>query len=105
MGLSVALRLRQVRASRPEADDSLSTRCQPLNTLQSLTMSNVMSQLCRPEHAEVAMCQTLTITLPAQELPDVPVTLVADKWISDTTSDGAAGLWEVKTAHRLPEAC
>ncbi len=25
------------------------------------------------------------------------VTLVADKWISDTTSDGAAGLWEVST--------
>ncbi len=23
------------------------------------------------------------------------VTLVADRWISDTTSDGAAGLWEV----------
>ncbi|CAK0763482.1 hypothetical protein CVIRNUC_003062 [Coccomyxa viridis] len=29
-----------------------------------------------------------------QEMPDVTVTLIADKWVSDTTSDGAAGLWE-----------
>ena len=24
------------------------------------------------------------------------MTLIADKWVSDTTSDGAAGLWEVR---------
>ena len=31
-----------------------------------------------------------------QEMPDIAVTLIADKWVSDTTSDGAAGLWEVQ---------
>ena len=39
---------------------------------------------------------------PSQEMPDVTVTLIADKWVSDTTSDGAAGLWEVRwSANRV----
>ena len=31
-----------------------------------------------------------------QALPDVPVTLVADHFVNETTSIGAAGLWEVR---------
>lgn len=31
-----------------------------------------------------------------QALPEVKVTLVADRFGSETTSDGAAGLWEVR---------
>ena len=50
------------------------------------------------------MCQALKTLLPGQELPDVAVTLVADRWISDTTSDGAAGLWEVNGTPSVADA-
>ena len=69
----------------------------------AISLDNVI-QVCQPflvpllwpEHVDIAVSQALITLLSGQEVPDVAVTLVADRWISDTTSDGAAGLWEVK---------